>query len=394
MRIISLHTNPDIAIFIKGLDIGGLCGGADLFGANLACELHRNGQLVRLFICNRYNTDAELINLKLINEQGINPEFLLVWNGRPTVQYYLQALRKLNNLLVNHEADIIHTHFHTGSFLAILLKLSHKARRIVRTAHVDHEWKRGWGGLLKQAIIRALIFVVFPFLIDLEVGVSAYTVELLNDRLFAKLLRKRALLIPNAIPGCAAPVPVLSPSRFTGWLGDHPVIGSVGRLEQQKGYSYLIAAIPSILPIFPNLEVWLIGEGPLKGELEAQCGKLCVSEHVVFWGKRTDVPALLDRMDIFISSSVYEGLPTAVLEAMGSGVPCIVTDIAGTRDIVSDANAHIVGSMDSEALADGISLLLTTPTKRKQLVENAMKTVNRFRIDRIAKAYMEAYLKL
>jgi glycosyltransferase involved in cell wall biosynthesis len=50
--------------------------------------------------------------------------------------------------------------------------------------------------------------------------------------------------------------------------------------------------------------------------------------------------------------------------------------------------------MDSEALADGISLLLTTPTKRKQLVENAMKTVNRFRIDRIAKAYMEAYLKL
>jgi glycosyltransferase involved in cell wall biosynthesis len=392
MRIISLYTNPDIAIFIKGLDIGGLCGGADLFGANLACELHRNGQPVRLLICNRYKTEAELINLKLINEKGINPEFLLVWNGRPTVQYYLQALRKLNNLLEIHNADILHTHFHTGSFLAILLKLSHKARSIVRTAHVDHEWKRGWGGLLKQATIRALIFVVFPLLINLEVGVSTYTVELLNDRLIAKLLRKRALVIPNAIPGRAAPV--VSLSRYTGWLSDHPVIGSVGRLEKQKGYSYLIAALPSILPVFPNLEVWLIGEGLLKGELEAQCRNLRVSEHVVFWGKRTDVPALLEKMDIFISPSVYEGLPTAVLEAMDSGVPCIVTDIGGTRDIVSDANALIVGSMDSKALADAISLLLTTPTMRKQLVENAMKTVNRFRIDNIAMAYMEAYLRL
>ena len=154
-------------------------------------------------------------------------------------------------------------------------------------------------------------------------------------------------------------------SRYSGWIDDHPIIGSVGRLEDQKGYTYLIDALPQIIAIFPNIETWLVGDGPLNSALKKQCQDLGISDHVVFWGKQNNIPSLLSKMDLFISSSLYEGLPTAVLEAMDFGVPCIVTDIPGTRDIVHDKNVLVVGAKDSRALASAIIFYLKSPFTRE-----------------------------
>jgi glycosyltransferase involved in cell wall biosynthesis len=386
--------NPNIVIFMKGLDLGGYSGGADLFGANLACELNKNLEQVTLCICFKFNTEAERYALNHIVEKGITPIFLFDWNGHTNILIYFRVLLKLSILLKNLQVDIIHSHFHTGTLLSIILKLFRKVRWIVRTAHADQEWRRGWDGFFKQAIIRSLIFMVFPIFVDQEVGVSTYAVEQLNQRYIAKVLNKTAIVIPNAIPihdGYQATIPQ---KRFTGWLGDRPIIGSVGRLDDQKGYKYLIDALPEILLYFPNLETWLIGDGPLKNELKNQCLKLGISDHVVFWGKQNNIPALLSRIDLFISSSLYEGLPTAVLEAMDFGVPCIVTDIPGTRDLIYEKNVLVVAAKDSNAMAKTIDFVLHTPSARRTMVEKSAKIMGIFRIDNISKAYLEVYREL
>jgi len=386
--------NPKVLVFIKGLDLGGLSGGADRFGINLASELHKLGIKVEVCVGYKFNTEVENINLNSLVNVGIVPYFLLDWVGNSSVKGYLDAFWKLNKLLKDLHIDIIHCHFHIGTLLSIILKLFGRVRWVVRTAHVDREWLHGWDSFPLQIIIRTLIFILFPLFVDIEVGVSNYTVEVLNQRLVARVFGKRAILIHNGIPIQDDFEHMISQVSFSEWKGDHPILGSVGRLEEQKGYKYLLAALKNVLSQFPELETWLIGDGPLRLELENQCSKLGIFNQVVFWGKQNNIPGLLSKMDLFVSSSLYEGLPTAVLEAMMHGIPCVVTDIPGTRDLVDENNVMIVPVSDSQALGHSICKVLDSAYLRQTLVENALHTVKLFRIDHISKLYLDAYRKL
>ncbi len=383
-----------VLVFVKGLDLGGYSGGADLFGVNLASGLHENGVDVKLCVCYKFNTNAENDLINSLKIKGIIPIFLLEGFDHPRAQAYLNAFFELNHYINNHQIDIIHSHFHTGTLLSIVLKILGKVKWVVRTAHVDQEWKRGWHGFIKQSIIRILIFVLFPLFADLEAGVSSSTVEGLNNRLIAKLISKHAVLIPNAISVQDDFAVKINQKNYSRWQSDHPIIGSVGRLEEQKGYKYLIEALPEVIQQYPNIEIWLIGDGQLLIELKEQSENLCLRDHVVFWGKQNTVPELLSKMDVFVSSSVYEGLPTVVLEAMMHGVPCVVTDIPGSRDIAQEKNVVLVPARDSHELACGINQVLENPSLRKILAENAIKSVNRFSIKNISLEYIDAYLRL
>ena len=383
-----------VLIFIKGLDLGGYSGGADLFGANLACQLDKHGIEVTLCVCYKFNTKAENEILSSLLTSGITPNFLLEWSGHPGVRGYIDALRKLNYYLEEHPINIIHSHFHTGTLLSVLLKQFGKVRWVVRTAHVDQEWTRGWRGLIRQSIIRILIFVIFPLFVDLEAGVSSNSVEILNQRFIAKVFNKYAMVIHNAIPIPDGFDLSVRQKDYTGWQGNHPIVGSIGRLEEQKGYEYLLAAIPEVLLQYPSLETWLIGDGQLNNKLKEQSEMFGIRDHVVFWGKQNKIPVLLSKMDLFVSSSLYEGLPTVVLEAMMYGIPCVVTDIPGTRDITQEKNVVVIPAGDSKALAGAICHVLGTPSLRQTLVENAVQTVKRFCIENISLEYLDAYRKL
>jgi glycosyltransferase involved in cell wall biosynthesis len=386
--------NPKVLIFIKGLDLGGLSGGADLFGINLACELHKHGTEVNVCVCYRFNTEVEKYYLNSFINQGITPYFLLDWDGHPSVIGYFNAFRKFNELLKGFNIDVIHSHFHTGTFLSIILKLIGRVKWVVRTAHVDREWMRGWDGYLQQTIIRTLIFVIFPIFVDVEIGVSTYTVEILNQRLLTRVLGKQAILIHNAIPINDDFELLIDQKNFSEWQCDHPIVGTVGRLEEQKGYRYLMAALVDVLLQYPNLEAWIIGDGPLRGDLGQQCIKLGIANKVVFWGKQNNTPDFLSKMDLFVSSSLYEGLPTVVLEAMAHGIPCVVTDIPGTKDIVNEKNVVVVPASDSRALSQSICQVLSSFHLRQTLVESAKQTVDMFRLDHISMIYLDAYRKL
>ena len=104
------------------------------------------------------------------------------------------------------------------------------------------------------------------------------------------------------------------------------VIGHIGRFSEQKNHNFLLDIFKNIKEIDNNTVLLLVGEGPLKGQLEEKAKNLGITDNVIFAGVRSDIPALLSAMDVFVFPSLYEGMPNTVIEAQATGLPCLIAD--------------------------------------------------------------------
>jgi glycosyltransferase involved in cell wall biosynthesis len=114
-------------------------------------------------------------------------------------------------------------------------------------------------------------------------------------------------------------------------IKDSVVLGTIGRMVLQKNHLFLIRIFDKIRRHIPGAKLLLIGNGPLAGEIQKQIQDMQLEQDIMCLGERTDVPCLLQAMDIFLLPSVFEGLPISCLEAQASGLPCILSD-AITRE--------------------------------------------------------------
>jgi glycosyltransferase involved in cell wall biosynthesis len=152
-----------------------------------------------------------------------------------------------------------------------------------------------------------------------------------------------------------------------GINGETKLVGTVGNLYPVKGQTHLLKAIPSILEDYPDVIFVLIGRGQQEQVLRREVMDLGIAEHVCFLGFRSDVPDLLDLMDVFTLPSLEECLPLSVLEAMAKSVPPVVTDVGGNREIIKNGKTgFIVPPANPQALSEKITLLL----KNKDLAES------------------------
>ena len=156
------------------------------------------------------------------------------------------------------------------------------------------------------------------------------------------------------------------------------VVGSVGRLEPQKGYAYLLPAMLEVRAVLPQAQLWIVGAGPEAPELGSQAKELGLIGTVHFLGPRSDVPALMRRFDLFVLSSLWEGLPNAALEAMAARRAVVATNVDGTPEAVLDGSTGLlVPPRDSAALAKAIIELLTDEARRRQFGEAGRRRVER-----------------
>lgn len=172
-----------------------------------------------------------------------------------------------------------------------------------------------------------------------------------------------------------------------------PVVGTVGRLALQKGQKYLIDAVSTLREKFPQIALLFVGDGPLRNELENHVKALGIEMNVIFLGIRRDIPQILSAIDIFVLPSLWEGLPSALIEAMASGKPIIASDIPPIREIVNSEKVGIlVPPKNSNAIADSIELLL----HNKNLAENISNTAKEkafsiFNIEITAQHYTDLF---
>ncbi len=145
-------------------------------------------------------------------------------------------------------------------------------------------------------------------------------------------------------------------------------IGTITRLHESKGNSFLIAAAARVVRERPQARFFLAGEGPLLRDLEAQAAQLGLGDRFVFAGFRRDVPAALSAFDLSVFPSLWEGTPLTAFEALAMGKPVVATDADGLLDILTPGHdAVIVPKRDAVALADKIVWAMDHPEQRARL---------------------------
>ncbi len=183
--------------------------------------------------------------------------------------------------------------------------------------------------------------------------------------------------------------------RDLGAAGDTVLFAVIGRLEPQKGHRDLIAAFARLTSdptARRKARLVVLGTGPLASELEEQARTLGVSRHIVFAGFRSDVQELLPALDVVVFSSLFEGLPVALLEAMAAGRCIVTTDVPGIVEAVRDGREALVAPIgEPERLAEAMARATGDPDLRTRSGDAARQ---RFHDRYTAAAMVRAYERL
>jgi glycosyltransferase involved in cell wall biosynthesis len=172
-----------------------------------------------------------------------------------------------------------------------------------------------------------------------------------------------------------------------------PVIVNVGALVAHKGQRYLIDAMPLVLREVPDAHLVIFGEGDLRPALERQIKHLSLAKRVLLPGFREDVLSLMKTADLFVMSSLTEGLGSAVLDAMAMGLPVVGTRAGGIPEaVVHDETGFLVEPADPVALASAMVTLLEDSTRRRSFGEAGRRRVTaHFGVDRLVDGTLTAY---
>jgi glycosyltransferase involved in cell wall biosynthesis len=160
---------------------------------------------------------------------------------------------------------------------------------------------------------------------------------------------------------------------------DTPVVGTVARLEEQKGITHFLNAVPAVKEECPDVKVLIVGDGTLRGALEEEARQLGIADNVIFTGERRDVPRLYKLMDVKVISSIYEGTTLTVFEAMATGTPVVATTVDGVEEVIEDgATGMLVPPKDAASIAEVVTDLLTNPNRTRLLSERAEQAVKQY----------------
>lgn len=189
----------------------------------------------------------------------------------------------------------------------------------------------------------------------------------------------------NAVRIGPAPAVDQASARTTlGLPPDAMVIGTVGRLTEQKDQRMLIDAMAQLAPRFPKLVLIIAGAGELRARLQARAERLAIADRVRFLGVRRDRDTLYAAMDVFALPSRWEGLSLALIEAMGAGRPAVATRVGGNPEVVDHGRTGLlVQPGEPMALADALGSILVDAGLREALGSSARREAReRFSIER------------
>jgi glycosyltransferase involved in cell wall biosynthesis len=260
-------------------------------------------------------------------------------------------------LLRSERVDVLHSHKFGSNLWGTIV--GRMARVPVIVAH-EHTWSyegKPWRKLADRAVIAR--------------GSSAFVAVSREDQrrmIEVEHIRPEdTLFIPNGIP----PPPPAAGGDVRAELGipaDAPVIGTVSVLRPQKALDVLLRAARILVEEFPALRVLIAGEGDRRFALEELTEELGLQDTVMFLGVRTDVPDVLEALDVAVSTSDFEGSPLSVMEYMEAARPIVATRVGGVPDLIDDGvHGRLVEPQDPQAFAAAVAELLRDPEHAREL---------------------------
>jgi glycosyltransferase involved in cell wall biosynthesis len=179
-------------------------------------------------------------------------------------------------------------------------------------------------------------------------------------------------------------------------LGPGPRVIVVSNLRPYKGYEYFLQAWQDVVSRFPSAVAMCVGDGVLRGELEAQADRLGIRHTLRFLGVREDVPALLALADVYVHPSLQEGFSNSILEAMAAGKAIVATSVGGNVEAIADgATGLLVPPADAGALGAAMLRLLGDPAAARNMGYAAQEHVREHHeINTMVRKYEQVYTEL
>ncbi len=294
---------------------------------------------------------------------------------------------KLRKLFRKLDIDIVHTHNAAQWFYGALAVIGLNKPKIIHTQHSVLE--QGKNKLLYSLrfLAKKTAFIVC---------VAEYVADYMVNK--GKLFKEKVKVVYNGITVEKFELTVDGKQKkeSLGVPAGYKLLGIVARLVPVKDHKTLLDALKLVLQKGNKVKLLIAGGGELAKDLEEHAIELEIEKEVVFLGKRRDIPEILNVLDIFILSSISEGLSVTLLESMASGLPVVATDVGGNAEVVIQGKTGVlVPSGNSEELARAIIGLLENEEKTISMGREGKKQVReKFNIEKMINEYRELYSKM
>lgn len=328
-----------------------------------------------LFAKTLQNTNHQLTVVCLREYPGSPVPEQLQRLGARVVTFHGKNLRdpgrfvKLLRFFKQEKFDVIHTHLTYANILGTLAG-RYAGTPVIASLHNSrldtgnyHRFVNGTEAFLLKNFAQAIMAVGYT-------TAEAHAARLGNRKI-------------DVIPLAVEIPPAISPERRVElrkeMAGDPEriIVITVGRLTQQKSYHHLIRAFELLKNKHPEASLVFVGSGKLLEDLQSQARSAGLADRVNFLGPRVDVPDLLDASDLYVNSSLWEGLPCTILEGMAAGLPVVATDVGDSARAVTKEAGLIVPPAQPELLSEALSSLLSQAELRQQMGVAAKVHVSR-----------------
>lgn len=297
--------------------------------------------------------------------------------------------RKASALFRDRGINIIHSHRYKENMLALLMAKAIGLKGLVSTLHGMPEpraqGKKDPAARLKTAACFYLLRRFFSKTVAVSSDIQA---RLVSEFGFAPA---RTEVIHNGID----PSPFAAGGKESGQAEGQLHVGSVGRLVPVKGYDFFLRTAAEIVRGLPDVRFSILGDGPLKDQLQGQVREYGLEGKIALLAPVPNPAAFYHSLDVYLNTSLHEGIPLSIIEAMFCRVPVVAPRVGGLPEIIVDGvNGMLISSREPEAFARSCLELLRDDVKRKNLSREGYDHVNEhFRAMKMAERYHELYLK-
>jgi len=295
------------------------------------------------------------------------------------------ACFRIKTLIKRNKYSIIHSHTSHAHTLAFLSSFGTKVIRLV-TRRVDFS-------IYRHSFLK-LNGIKYRYMSDFYVAISRKIKEVM---VADGVPKERVFVVHSGI----------NPERFEHFKkepliaefnikGNEQIVINVAHLAGHKGQKYLVRAIPDVLAKLPNTRFFIVGGGELMEELKTLSKSLGLDDRLVFTGFRKDVGAFYHTADLFVMSSVQEGLGTAVLDALALGKPVVATKSGGIPEIIQNGETGLlVPSEEPNALSDAIVQILTDNELANRVAGKGQALVNKkFTVSAMVDKNIDVYYQI
>jgi glycosyltransferase involved in cell wall biosynthesis len=289
---------------------------------------------------------------------------------------------------------IIHSHGYKGNILLGLLPSYIRKLPIVSTLH-------GWtgsGGFNKMTAYE----IIDRFALRFVNAIVCVNAGMLSKPALKKFSGKHLHVVDNGLPNDDAQIFTKQqaladiPDKDARLFQPRLTIGSIGRLSKEKGYNYLLEALNHVIKSGIDAQLFLIGEGPEYQNLCNIASHLKLESRVHIIGYREKASRYMKLMDIYAISSLTEGLPITLLEAMRAQIPVVATEVGGIPIALNHGVAGVITkAADARSLANGIISIARDRRLRNDIIKNAFRRfIRHYTSRRMSEEYLSIYMKL